>query len=51
MEVGITPHFVKRAKRLSPKERKLLDLRTEIFQGEIYSYQSQQSPFRRRRLA
>lgn len=32
MEVGITPYFTKRAKRLSPKERKLLDLKTEIFQ-------------------
>lgn len=34
MKVGITPHFAKRAKRLSPKEIKLLDLKTEIFQAD-----------------
>lgn len=31
MEIGVTSHFAKRAKRLSLKERRLLDLKTEIF--------------------
>lgn len=32
MEVGLSSHFVKRARRLSKQERDSLDLRTEWFQ-------------------
>lgn len=32
MDVGVTSHFSKRAKKLSTKERDLLDQKTEIFQ-------------------
>lgn len=34
MEIGVTSHFARRAKRLSAKERKLLDLKTEIFRAD-----------------
>ncbi len=32
MDVGVTSHFSKRAKKLTTKERDLLDLKIEIFQ-------------------